>query len=69
MDLPVTVAPFILRGVTLVGIDSVMAPLEKREAAWKRIEDTIDRSRLKRLSRESGLADAIGLAPGSWRAR
>ena len=34
MDFPATVAPFILRGVTLVGIDSVMAPLERREAAW-----------------------------------
>ena len=36
MDLPTTVAPFILRGVSLLGIDSVMCPLERRQEAWKR---------------------------------
>jgi acrylyl-CoA reductase (NADPH) len=41
MDLPTSVAPFILRGVSLLGVDSVMAPHEKRAAAWKRIGDAI----------------------------
>ena len=63
MNLSVTVAPFILRGVVFAGVDSVMAPAQKREAAWKRIEKMVDRSRLKSLSREIGLEDAIAMAP------
>jgi len=63
MDLPLTVAPFILRGVVLAGVDSVMAPLQKRQAAWNRIEKSIDRARLKSLSREIGLEEAIAAAP------
>ena len=42
MDLPATVAPFILRGVSLIGIDSVMCPLERRREAWKRLASYID---------------------------
>ena len=46
MDLPATVAPFILRGVTLLGIDSVMAPLAAREQAWSRLGRDLDKARL-----------------------
>jgi acrylyl-CoA reductase (NADPH) len=59
MDLPATVAPFILRGVTLAGISSVLTPMEERLAAWSRIERLINRPGLQRLSREIGLADGI----------
>lgn len=61
MDLPATVAPFILRGVTLTGIDSVMAPRAKRIAAWDRLARDIDRSALARMTREVSLSEAIGL--------
>lgn len=50
LDLPTTVAPFILRGVTLYGIDSVMAPLDKRHAAWKRLAQDLDMKLLEDLS-------------------
>ena len=46
MDLPTTVAPFILRGVTLAGIDSVMAPKELRIRAWQRLERDLDVAKL-----------------------
>ena len=61
MDLPATVAPFILRGVTLAGIDSVMAPRAVREAAWARLAQDLDAAQLERMTREVGLAEAIGL--------
>ena len=61
MDFPSSVAPFILRGVTLVGIDSVMAPRAVREAAWARLAQDLDTAQLERMTREVGLADAIGL--------
>lgn len=61
MDLPATVAPFILRGVTLAGIDSVMAPRALREAAWARLARDLDVGKLEAMTREVGLADAIGL--------
>lgn len=60
MDLPGSVAPFILRGVSLLGIDSVMAPMAKREAAWKRLARDLDASALESISTTIGLADAIG---------
>jgi acrylyl-CoA reductase (NADPH) len=63
MDLPATVAPFILRGVSLVGINSVLTPMPERQAAWDRIERSIDRDRLRGLAREIGLADAVALSP------
>ncbi|WP_299512504.1 MDR family oxidoreductase [uncultured Limnohabitans sp.] len=61
MDFPSSVAPFILRGVTLAGIDSVMAPRAVREAAWARLTQDLDTAQLERMTREVGLADAIGL--------
>jgi acrylyl-CoA reductase (NADPH) len=61
MDFPSSVAPFILRGVTLAGIDSVMAPRAVREAAWARLAQDLDTTQLERMTREVGLADAIGL--------
>lgn len=63
MDLSQTVAPFILRGVTLAGVDSVMAPRELRLRAWSRLADEMDRALLASLSQTIGLRDAIGLAP------
>jgi acrylyl-CoA reductase (NADPH) len=50
MDLPASVAPFILRGVSLLGIDSVMAPRELREEAWQRIASDLDMAKLAELS-------------------
>ena len=56
MDLPASVAPFILRGVCLYGIDSVMCPLPHRQEAWKRLETDLDRQKLATMTREIGLA-------------
>ena len=58
MDFPATVAPFILRGVTLYGIDSVMAPLAVRLEAWSRLGRDLDISKLDTFTREIGLAEA-----------
>jgi acrylyl-CoA reductase (NADPH) len=63
MDLPGSVAPFILRGVSLLGIDSVMAPLERRREAWKRLETGLDRAKLAAMTTEIPLADVIANAP------
>jgi acrylyl-CoA reductase (NADPH) len=62
MDLPASVAPFILRGVTLYGIDSVMAPMPRRVAAWDALAKTLDRQQLAAITREIGLNDAVGAA-------
>jgi acrylyl-CoA reductase (NADPH) len=62
MDFPATVAPFILRGVSLLGIDSVMAPKGRRIAAWERLSRDLDASKLDSIAREIGLADAIDAA-------
>lgn len=62
MDFPATVAPFILRGVTLYGIDSVMAPLKVRQEAWQRLTRDLDISRLEAITREIGLSQAIAVA-------
>jgi acrylyl-CoA reductase (NADPH) len=62
MDFPSSVAPFILRGVTLVGIDSVMAPRAEREAAWQKIAKELDRTKLATLTQQIGLADAFAAA-------
>nr|WP_249169079.1 MDR family oxidoreductase [Burkholderia multivorans] len=62
MDFPATVAPFILRGVTLVGIDSVMCPRDERLTAWRRLAADLDVAKLGDIGREVGLADAIPLA-------
>jgi acrylyl-CoA reductase (NADPH) len=57
MDLPGSVAPFILRGVCLYGIDSVMCPLPKRNEAWKRLENDLDRQKLAAITTEIGLSE------------
>jgi acrylyl-CoA reductase (NADPH) len=62
MDFPATVAPFILRGVTLYGIDSVMAPKPLREQAWARLAQDLDLGKLDGLVREIGLGEAIAAA-------
>jgi acrylyl-CoA reductase (NADPH) len=61
MDLPGSVAPFILRGVTLCGIDSVMAPKAKREEAWKRLARDLDLAKLAAMRLDARLADAPAL--------
>jgi acrylyl-CoA reductase (NADPH) len=61
MDFPSSVAPFILRGITLVGIDSVMAPRALREAAWARLAQDLDTAQLAHMTREVSLAEALGL--------
>jgi acrylyl-CoA reductase (NADPH) len=58
-DLPTTVLPFILRGVTLVGIDSVMAPLARRERAWARLARDLDPALLEAMTEEVPLSAAI----------
>ena len=62
MDLPGSVAPFILRGVTLAGIDSVMAPLPRREEAWERLARDLDPTLLERITEEIALDQAIARA-------
>jgi acrylyl-CoA reductase (NADPH) len=62
MDLPTSVAPFILRGVCLYGIDSVMCPLERRKMAWKRLETDLDRQKLAAMTTEIGLSDVAKAA-------
>jgi acrylyl-CoA reductase (NADPH) len=59
MDFPATVAPFILRGVSLIGIDSVMCPPERRARAWQHLAEELDRARLDSITREIGLADVF----------
>jgi len=59
MDFPASVAPFILRGVTLAGIDSVMAAMPLRETAWKRLAQDLAPDRLQAITREIKLAEAI----------
>lgn len=61
MDFPSTVAPFILRGVTLFGIDSVMAPLSVRQEAWQRLAIDLDITKLDAMTREIGLSEVIAV--------
>jgi acrylyl-CoA reductase (NADPH) len=61
MDFPSSVAPFILRGVTLYGIDSVMAPLAVRLEAWQRLAQDLDIAKLDEISREIGLNEALAV--------
>jgi len=63
MDLPASVAPFILRGVTLAGIDSVMAPRGRRIAAWERLARDLDAAKLDALTVTRPWTDAPALAP------
>lgn len=62
MDFPASVAPFILRGVALLGIDSVMAPKEPRMAAWDRLSTDLDPAVLDSVAEEVGLADVVDAA-------
>jgi acrylyl-CoA reductase (NADPH) len=59
MDLPSSVAPFILRGVCLLGIDSVMCPIELRKTAWSRLATDLDRTKLAEITREIALDQVI----------
>ena len=62
MDLPTSVAPFILRGVSLIGIDSVMAPKPRREEAYARLVTDLDLAKLDAITSEIALADVFGVA-------
>jgi len=62
MDLPSSVAPFILRGVSLLGIDSVQCPLNLRQEAWRRLESDLDRGKLETMTTQIGLGDVIETA-------
>jgi len=59
MDLPSSVAPFILRGVSLLGIDSVMCPVPQRQTAWQRLATDLDRAKLTEITKEILLAEAL----------
>ena len=63
MDFPATVAPFILRGVALAGVNSVTAPMDRRLEAWRRLAAQLDRTKLKSTITDIGLADALAKAP------
>jgi acrylyl-CoA reductase (NADPH) len=62
MDLPGSVAPFILRGVSLLGIDSVQCALELRTEAWQRLASDLDRGKLQQMTREIGLNEVMPVA-------
>jgi acrylyl-CoA reductase (NADPH) len=62
MDLPSSVAPFILRGVCLLGIDSVMCPTMARKAAWDRLSRDLDHGKLAEITHEIGLDQVFGVA-------
>src|SRR6185312_15967002 len=60
IDLPSSVAPFILRGVCLLGIESVMCPIALRRTAWSRLASDLDRAKLAEITHEIGLGEVIG---------
>ena len=62
MDFPSSVAPFILRGVTLAGVDSVMAPRAERLEAWRRLAQDLDVARLELMTHEIGLGETVATA-------
>ena len=62
MDLPASVAPFILRGISLLGIDSVMCPLAQRQTAWTRLAHELDRTKLAAMTSEVPLEGVIEAA-------
>jgi acrylyl-CoA reductase (NADPH) len=64
LDFPATVAPFILRGVTLAGVDSVMCPRTDRLEAWRRLSQDLDIDKLEFLTQEAGLSQVIDYAAG-----
>jgi len=61
-DFPATVMPFILRGVRLLGVDSVMAPKAARLAAWARLARDLDPAKLETIAREIALGEAVAVA-------
>src|ERR1700749_4037801 len=63
MDLPTSVAPFILRGVYLLGIESVMCPIERRRVAWARLAKDLDRQKLVEITSEIALDQVIATGP------
>ena len=63
MDLPSSVGPFILRGVCLLGIDSVMCPIERRRTAWHRLAGDLDKAKLADITHEISLDDVIAYGP------
>nr|WP_315244215.1 MDR family oxidoreductase [uncultured Albidiferax sp.] len=73
MDFPASVAPFILRGISLYGIDSVMCPLPLRQQAWQRLAQDLDVAKLESMTREIALDQAVAtgaaLLQGSVRGR
>jgi acrylyl-CoA reductase (NADPH) len=62
MDLPASVAPFILRGVKLIGVDSVNCPKPRREVAWRRLTAELDRAKLDTMTRHVKLGDVPDVA-------
>ena len=62
MDFPATVAPFILRGVSLLGINSVTRPRAERIEAWDRLARDLNLAQLDTITREIGLDDVIQVA-------
>ena len=62
MDLPSSVAPFILRGVSLLGVDSVQCPQKMRQEAWRRLDSDLDRGKLQALTTQIGLSEVIETA-------
>jgi len=62
MDLPTTVAPFILRGVSLLGVNSVTQPYDRRVQAWSRLSEELDSAMLLDVSREISLQDTLALS-------
>lgn len=62
MDLPATVAPFILRGISLLGINSVTRPYDERIEAWQRLSTSLNMAQLDEITKEIGLSDAIDAA-------
>lgn len=62
MDLPASVAPFILRGVCLFGIDSVMCPIITRQTAWQRLAHDLDHGQIAKLTTHIGLGDVMARA-------
>jgi acrylyl-CoA reductase (NADPH) len=63
MDFPVTVAPFILRNLTLAGVDSVMCPMSERREAWRRLAIDLDPAKLDAITKSIKLAEVIEKAP------
>jgi acrylyl-CoA reductase (NADPH) len=62
MEFPTSVAPFILRGVTLAGIDSVMCPRDRRLEVWRRLGHDLDFDKLNMMTKTIGLAETLDYA-------